>query len=629
MIQLHCGNSLDVIATLGDDSVDSIVTDPPYGLSQASKRNVRSLSSAMLEVVLPDLADLYAKRFCKAELPFPRDSVLFLDWALRSFGVEARIGVPEGPVDLKNNAKLRQEEVEAAGVGAVGVPDGVLVNEADPALSELLGEYVLSFRSLRHSAFSDCERIGLRQLGPSRFSVPVVIPADSDFARFVLTKSLCGATSLADFVGLEDDALAKSKTASSVVTGAAAELVVVLAFDTATGTCEILPASGASQLNLIAELVSTERVATGAAAGGLPAVFKPHTVRLIGGAADGALTVNFHREFLSCLNSNRGGFMGQAWDYDVPSVDIWQECFRVLKPGGHLLAFAGTRTQHRMAVNIEDAGFEIRDMIAWVYGSGFPKSMNVSKAIDKAAGVRGHDSVGFNVAGKTSGLGVIQRPELRSDHPDYVKPQGITPEGQQWEGWGTALKPSLEPITVARKPFKGTVAANVLEHGTGAINIDGCRVGTEEIEQGRFGRQAADSTSYHDGLKATERTTGTGRWPANLIHDGTDEVTQLFGDARRFFYVPKCNKKDREDGNTHPTVKPTALMTYLVRLVTPPNGVVLDPFMGSGSTGKAAVREGFDFIGIEREEEYVAIASKRLQVIQRSILASRSADQKG
>ena len=407
-------------------------------------------------------------------------------------------------------------------------------------------------------------------------------------------------------------------------------------------------------------------------------------------------------------------FMGRKWDYDVPSVDIWQECFRVLKPGGHLLAFAGTRTQHRMAVNIEDAGFEIRDMIAWVYGSGFPKSMNVSKAIDKAAGVRGHDSVGFNVAGKTSGLGVIQRPELRSDHPDYVKPQGITPEGQQWEGWGTALKPSLEPITVARKPFKGTVAANVLEHGTGALNIDGCRVATDERIAAHYGTGGGAghttgkfNTPYQRGDAGEHNTQTKGRWPANLIHDGSDEVTQLFpqttsgkpsgvrgaskhnvayadvavgseltgfgdsGSAARFFqqckgdydgvwqdlnlppepvtynitpnnlelgekdsvarfkYCAKANKKDRSEGNTHPTVKPTALMTYLVRLITPPGGVVLDPFMGSGSTGKAAVREGFDFIGIEREEEYVAIASKRLQVIQRSILASRSADQNG
>lgn len=305
-------------------------------------------------------------------------------------------------------------------------------------------------------------------------------------------------------------------------------------------------------------------------------------------------------------------FMGRKWDYDVPSKEIWEQCLRVLKPGGHLLAFAGTRTQHRMAVNIEDAGFEIRDMIAWVYGSGFPKSRNVG------------------------------------------------------DGWGTALKPALEPITVARKPFKGTVANNVLEHGTGAINIDGCRVGTTRRTPASLSTcKTKNAYGQYGGGAEKELDPNMGRWPANLIHDGSDEVTELFpqtvsgkpsgvrgaskhnvayadvaigseltgygdsGSAARFFYCPKANKKDREDGNTHPTVKPTDLMAYLCRLVTPPSGIILDPFMGSGSTGKAAVREGFNFIGIDKEEEYVAIASKRLHVIQRSILASRSADQNG
>ena len=264
-------------------------------------------------------------------------------------------------------------------------------------------------------------------------------------------------------------------------------------------------------------------------------------------------------------------FMGKRWDYDVPSVDIWAECLRVLKPGGHLLAFAGTRTQHRMAVRIEDAGFEIRDMIAWVYGSGFPKSHNL--------------------------------------------------DGQH-KGWGTALKPALEPITVARKPLVGTVAANVLEHGTGALNVDGCRVGD-----------------------------ASGRWPANLIHDGSEEVVGLFpvskdgvainrnrkpgtmncwmgtragpvgpdigyggrGSSARFFYCAKASKADRGEGNAHPTVKPTDLMRYLCRLVTPPGGLVLDPFMGSGSTGKAALLEGFQFIGIEREQQYRDIARARIK----------------
>ena len=314
-------------------------------------------------------------------------------------------------------------------------------------------------------------------------------------------------------------------------------------------------------------------------------------------------------------------FMGKGWDYQVPSVEIWEECLRVLKPGGHLLAFAGTRTQHRMCVNIEDAGFEIRDMIAWLYGSGFPKSQNVGKAIDKAAGAEHEKGNAFNVVGGTNASNGGSK--FRSDHPDYVRPQMITPEAQQWDGWGTALKPALEPITVARKPFKGTVANNVLEHGTGAINIDGCRVATDENPSAARRKSAPpirEAGSWANDRRSAETFCAErpgealGRWPANLIHDGSEEVTELTGDAARFFYCPKANKKDREDGNTHPTVKPTDLMAYLCRLVTPPSGIILDPFMGSGSTGKAAMREGFGFIGIERDEEYFEIASSRIAI---------------
>jgi DNA modification methylase len=303
-------------------------------------------------------------------------------------------------------------------------------------------------------------------------------------------------------------------------------------------------------------------------------------------------------------------FMGKKWDYDVPSEELWRQCFRVLKAGGHLLCFAGTRTQHRMAVRIEDAGFEIRDMIAWVYGSGFPKSLDVSKAIDKAAGAE------REVVGETRKGAQSESTGRYGAWGDGITPTlPATPEAKQWEGWGTALKPALEPITVARKPLIGTVAENVLQHGTGAINVDGCRVGE--------------------------------RWPANFIHDGSEEVTDLLGSAARFFYCAKASKRDRDEGcegmelvthqsgmggampvdddgnardrfkaqsrNHHPTVKPTDLMRYLCRLVTPPDGTVLDPFMGSGSTGKAAVLEGFRFIGIEREEEYCEIAKARIK----------------
>jgi site-specific DNA-methyltransferase (adenine-specific) len=288
-------------------------------------------------------------------------------------------------------------------------------------------------------------------------------------------------------------------------------------------------------------------------------------------------------------------FMGRKWDYDVPSVEVWAECLRVLKPGGHLLAFAGTRTQHRMACRIEDGGFEIRDMLAWLYGSGFPKSHN-------------------------------------------------------GEWGGTALKPALEPITMARKPLMGTVESNWREHGTGALNIDGCRVGTESTLRTKAG--GSNQFPHEDDAwqpKTVQVGSDAGRWPANLIHDGSPEVVALFpgeGDksAARFFYCAKANKYDRDEGldgfevkhtggmqatadgsmltgggnerttrraNTHPTVKPTDLMRYLCRLVTPPGGVVLDPFMGSGSTGKAAMLEGFDFVGIERDPEYFKIAEAR------------------
>lgn len=393
-------------------------------------------------------------------------------------------------------------------------------------------------------------------------------------------------------------------------------------------------------------------------------------------------------------------FMGKRWDYDVPSVEVWAECLRVLKPGGHLLAFAGTRTQHRMAVRIEDAGFEIRDMIAWVYGSGFPKSLDVSKAIDKAAGaereVLGVDPVRFARLKNQINGSVSTGEQWEHGGRDVTITAPATDAARQWQGWGTALKPALEPITVARKPLIGTVAANVLAHGTGALNIDGCRVPGEKPtttrgaggQNGRYGPIEAQGRVEDD---------GRGRWPANLIHDGSEEVLALFpanagasapvkgteaskasvgnvtgerervpgafhadsGSAARFFYCAKASKRDRDEGldhlpkkpggmvsntsgqhmtrrdegyqvapraNNHPTVKPTDLMRYLCRLVTQPGGTVLDPFMGSGSTGKAAMLEGFRFIGIEREAEYVEIARARISAVRSDAIPATAQD---
>tara|TARA_B110000503_G_scaffold67730_1_gene105994 strand:+ start:573 stop:1670 length:1098 start_codon:yes stop_codon:yes gene_type:complete len=317
-------------------------------------------------------------------------------------------------------------------------------------------------------------------------------------------------------------------------------------------------------------------------------------------------------------------FMGRKWDNSgiAYSVELWTECLRVLKPGGHLLAFSGSRTYHRMVVAIEDAGFEVRDMISWISNKTFPKSLDVSKAIDKSAGaereVLGIDKVRGNspsMMGRTDPSNPEYDGSTVGVGTTYITAPS-TPEAEQWQGWGTGLKPTVEPIVMARKPLIGTVAANVLEHGTGALNIDGSRIGTEE----NLGRAQYESK----GWKNTSGMTGStnddwkkGRWPANVILDeySAGELDEQ-SDASRFFYVAKASKRDRNEGlegsNLHPTVKPTTLMRYLVKLVTPPGGTVLDPFTGSGSTGKAAILEGFDFIGIELTEEYLPIIEARL-----------------
>lgn len=377
-------------------------------------------------------------------------------------------------------------------------------------------------------------------------------------------------------------------------------------------------------------------------------------------------------------------FMGKKWDIQVPSVEVWAEVLRVLKPGGHMLCFAGSRTYHRMAVNIEDAGFEIRDQIQWLYGSGFPKNHDISKAIDKGAGVVREKIKASEKGGNIiSGAG-NSRPW--HEDPEHVIDGDIpaTHEAEQWEGWGTALKPAHEPICLARKPLEGTIAENVLEHGTGGINIDECRVGPPGDKSEHFGAIDKSECNLHEGgiKERVPADNSKGRWPANVImaedagnilDDQSGDVkvgggdkgnkkensalfgkgkiysagisTASSGGASRFFYCPKASKADRDEGmegmplkecgmmeddnypietgsgnirdtkrrNNHPTVKPTDLMQYLVRLVTPPEGIVLDPFMGSGSTGKACMREGFKFIGIEREEDYMPIALARIK----------------
>ena len=425
------------------------------------------------------------------------------------------------------------------------------------------------------------------------------------------------------------------------------------------------------------------------------------------------------------------GFMGRSWDSTGIAFqkETWELCFKVLKPGGHLLAFSGSRTYHRMAVAIEDAGFEIRDQVMWLYGSGFPKSMNIGKTLDKKLGNE-RESLGTKI--KKAGDMRSGNYDKGGDYDDIELE--ITKGNSEWEGWGTALKPAHEPLVLARKPLsEKSVVDNVLKHRTGGINIDECRVGNEEIDTSKNRRNKQETTIFKGGWKSEEGgDTVTGRFPANVMHDGSDVVKDIFpktgtkgnakypdsnpdfrdqgrqskenmgidklsfgqtenvkrkkvnrqprkddkvwtnknsgmkslqytieyedsGDASRYFYCAKTSKAERNQGldnlptkkassmpgrrnpddmkdskidndvtgrfvtqkkNIHPTVKPIKLMKYLCRLITPKGGTVLDPFMGSGSTGMAAKEENFEFVGIEKEEEYFNIATARIESVE-------------
>lgn len=351
------------------------------------------------------------------------------------------------------------------------------------------------------------------------------------------------------------------------------------------------------------------------------------------------------------------GFMGKIWDGgDIAfNPETWARCLQLLKPGGHLLAFAASKNYHRLACAVEDAGFEIRDQIMWLYGSGMPKSHDVSKAIDKAAGAKREvvGTVRAGIARRTRNGGEIVGSDCNEEEKQSPITIPSTEAAKQWEGWGTALKPAHEPIVLARKPFEGTVAQNVLEYGTGGINIDDCRV---EAHGRPLREKLADLPSngiYGEGLNSSRAVgeTDVGRWPANVIHDGSEEVLATFPDAKgqqgdlkghnktrqspngifgemapakdhlkrgdsgtaaRFFYSAKASKKERAESK-HPTVKPISLMEYLCRLITPPGGHILDPFAGTGSTGVAALNEGFEITLIEKEKEYFDDIKRKLQ----------------
>jgi len=744
-VKLMLGDCLDKMKELPDNSVDSIVTDPPYGLGDNLYKRVNKAVWKSFNIMLPNFYESDIKRIQYSDFSFKSSMCSDLSRCETIPIIKSRVSMPESPIYFDGNVEVREIEIDRSTVSSsFHIPDTILRDKFDANGSKFIGNFIFDFGNSIDFTADDVFSGNFGQFSYGFFSVPISSIFSScfpnsgmDFPFPIFRDGVPDIVWGSDNMG--DDSFAHSFT----LTENGTEDVPVLTFDLTRASDYSSAAITTLKSNTFSNFIRPKIVRTNLAASSLSTVLQPVRVGFILDTANGTSSEYFLHLYVpknllksvSDIYTNSSGFMGKKWDYDVPTTEIWQECLRVLKPGGHLLAFAGTRTQHRMAVNIEDAGFEIRDMVTylydtnttaqqlfesltpeqmklfdatfgrdgmvgWGYGSGFPKSLDISKAIDKMSGAEREiisetktNSGGMAHISKTNAEHGF-RPNAYTGNSEDKSAKNViqitapaTDEAKKWNGWGTALKPALEPITVARKPLsENTVAANVLKYGTGGINIDESRVdlnGTKKTSGG-----CAGSTALHNG-GITERAKvddSVGRFPANLIHDGSEEVTELFpktgsgnnkgvysyagneydnkdtsmfngdkpqspsnyndeGSAARFFYCAKTSKKDRNEGlenlpdkewkhegaavperanrpfipskNNHPTVKPTELMRYLVKLVTPPNGTVLDPFMGSGSTGKAAKLEGFDFIGIELDPEYIEIAKARIEAVQK------------
>ena len=666
------GDSLEVLPRLEADSVDAVVCDPPYGLSREPD---------IVEVLTHWLnGDDYRHGSGSAKSPqrlftdVLRDAVVDhpdrLDPGIGQECITFRITCL--PATMRALAVQFQDQstigkVEVHGEGAPGRIEHLLMDKGNSQIREGLRDRKFRLR-VRKDAGDVSPRTVLRQGDTTSFGVAI---------------------------RLRDDPMTEAERPPDVVTFPGAELRAVLALDATRRTGELRSAEAAGEPYLTLSPDGSEPIGATPGAGGSPAVSEAGSTHLVVDPADGTFT--FDVEFWLPMGWHvsqpkaMAGFMGKTWDSFVPGPALWREVFRVLKPGGHALVFAGTRTQDLMGIALRMAGFEIRDCLCWLYGSGFPKSMAVGKAIDKAAGaerevVADGQRFGRGSMRNRSRVEVGYRPtEINPDGGVATITAPATPEAQEWNGWGTALKPAFEPIVVARKPLTGTVAANVLQHGTGALNIDGCRIPTTDSLGGGAESRTSPEQKGNEGwtrpwmsdaemqeahaarVRANvAKAEDLGRWPANVLLDEDaaamlDAATgdlgrssggvntgglrgRVYGDYRgradhanagglgdsggpsRFFYTAKASRKERTLGglidNAHPTVKPLALMRWLVRLVCPPGGLILDPFVGSGTTGMAAVLEGARFLGVEQDEEACWTAVGRIALTRHLALKS-------
>lgn len=657
LVTLHRGDCLDVLRGLDDNSVDAVVTDPPYGLSNTKPAQVADVLAAWVtgntEAVpglkKDSLEDAFVKALKRSPVTDSDDLDSEIGKELVAFRVPLGV-IPVSmfrPVNLNGNAPSGKKEIDGDGMGFK--VEYLLRNDGDTEGGEGVSGNIFRLRR--------------------RSSAPCSVSREGDSARIRVS------------VWLGDNSFAESEGSSGVMAVGATEVVAMLSLDVGRGTAEFLPADSALPGDFILTRSGAESVGALTRTGGLSPVFEAGEVSEVDTSADGAgafdVVVGLPMGWHESHSSTSKGFMGKTWDGFVPPPAVWQECLRVLKPGGHMAVFAGARTQDLMGLSIRLAGFELRDTLGWIYGSGFPKSMDVSKAIDKAAGaerrVVGHAVYGeWHVQRSSESIGYHGSDTAMDTHP-LTTP--ATDEAKQWSGWGTALKPAIEPIILARKPLDGTVAANVLAHGVGGLNIDACRVGTSgggthcnnrDADGKCLGHGDVGNSQENPTFNADESAEPAGRFPANVLLDehaakemdeqsgvrpgGTYPASKGIksspgangtmgggwagvyrehsektppGGASRFFpvfkYQAKAPKKERpvivrEDGTkiAHPTVKPLALLDWLVTLITPEGGTTLDPFAGTGTTLQAAMQRGVKSIGVEQDEDYIQLIMQRI-----------------
>lgn len=568
--QILTGDCIEQMRILDDESIDAVVCDPPYNLSDSGKRDSHCLRRILLEVDLPDDEQRDLQTSQGAALPRPGGGRPTLGRKDGAVGVSAEVGVPEGAVDLEGPAVIEQE-VDDGNEASIFAPDRDLAAVPDGVATEDLGDYILQAADGRHSPFCDSTCSCFTEPRPGHVAVAVVVtgPAGRHLAGDDIGRGRTGNT----HVRPGDDPRRESKGATPILAGWGAEARAVLRLDLRGGAHELRPADRADEHAPLFLLSPADGIGASARAGRLASVSEPHRVSVIRDSAVRTLTLQAPWHALK-PSRQTGGFMGKTWDgWESPaSFQRWcrawaAEAFRILRPGGHLLAFGGSRTYHRLAAGVEDAGFEIRDQIQFLYGTGFPKSLDVSKAIDKAADYRlkatvrraavaAVEAAGLELPGNSRHDWTVgehapgdqwwaefQRwlPTLSDDDRERVERETTetvrktagwftsrdlyelsapaTPEAEQWDGWGTALKPAHEPIVVARKPLIGTVSQNVLEHGTGGINVAGCKVGSESTERKRTDDDFG--LINDDGWVPTPGTNGSadGRWPANVVLD--------------------------------------------------------------------------------------------------------------